>query len=363
MAVKTSIIAAVAVLQTVDMSVARMAFPAEFTHDTQKVEFDYVEGGTSIALKGNFAKQSNVVSKNGFKTITVNPMQVNEVIVDSVINFGKKRVGQTIYGDSGASGISEAERLNIENETKGFGVLKRRKEVLLKKSMYDVLTTGKLVVSADGDATDEIDYALPNKVVNDNSTAGSYQWNDTTNSYPVEQLETLSLGMGMFGFNTVILGNEARKAWVANPHVRTVDNTTTGKRKNFNAATAADKLAKGETQFMLYLGQTTGDSGRAIDVYAETEMYNDGASYYLDKNYVVGFTAGDEVNGQVQYGAIPVAQDMGTGSEIVPYVGVEWIDAEIEKDPAGVKRFYRSSPLPTMNKPKAFISIKATLVA
>jgi len=362
MAVKLSVIAAVSVLFTVDNAIGRMAFPTEYEHKTQTVEFDYVEGGTSIALKGNFAKESNSVAKTGFKTITVNPMQVNEKITDSGINFNKKRIGETVYGTDVGSGLSEAEKLVIENETQGFGVLKNRKDVLLKKSQYDVLTTGKIVVSADGDKVDEIDYVLPNIIVNDNATAGSYQWNDKTNAFPVEQLEALSLGMGMFGFNTVILGDEARKAWGANPNVHTVDNTTTGKRKNFNAATAEEKAVK-ETMFMLYLGQTTGDNGRSISVYAETEMYNDGANYYLNKNYVVGFTAGSLVNAQVQYGAIPVAQGEGEGVEIVPFVGKEWIDGQIEKDPAGVQRFYRSSPLPTMNKPKAFISIKATLIA
>lgn len=360
--VKISVIAAVAILQTVDMSIGTLAFPVEYQHTTQKVEFDYVEGGTTIALKGNFAKQSNTVSKVGFKTITVNPIQINEKITDSVINFNKKRIGETVYGTDGGSGLSEAEKLKIEDETRGFGVLKNRKEVLLKKSMYDVLTTGKITVSGEGDATDEIDFVLPNKIVNDNATAGSYQWNDTTNSFPVEQLETLSLGMGQFAFNTVVLGAEARKAWTANPHVRTMDNTTTGKRKNFNPATPEQKAAK-SGMFMHYLGQTTGDTGPAIDVYAETEMYNDGTEYYLNKNYVVGFVAGNQENAQVQYGAIPVAQGDGEGAEIVAFVGKEWIDGKIETDPAGVQRFYRSSPLPTMNKPKAFISIKATLIA
>lgn len=362
--VQVSIIAAVAVLKTVDMTVGNLFFPTEYQHNTQRVEFDYVEGGTSIALKGNFAKQSHIVPKSGFTTITVNPMQVNEAVTDSVINFNKKRIGETIYGAAAPSAISEAQRLVIENEIMRYGLLKNRKEVLLKKSFYDVLTTGQIVVSGVGDDVDTIDYVLPNKVVNDNSTAGQYQWNDKTNSFPVEQLESYSLGLGMFKFDTVILGAEARKAWTANPNVRTVDNTTTGKRKNFNPATPADKASKSGT-FMEYLGQTSGDTGPSIDVYAETETYTDtnGTQNYIDKNYVVCGAAGSLENGQVQYGAIPVAQGSGEGVDIVAFVGKEWIDGEIKKDPAGVIRYYRSSPLPTMNKPKAFASLKVTLIA
>ena len=112
---------------------------------------------------------------------------------------------------------------------------------------------------------------------------------------------------------------------------------------------------------MKYLGQTTGDSGVPLDIYYEIETYG-GTNLYLDKNYVVGFTMGSAQNGQRQYGAIPVAEGMNTNSELVAFVGKEWIDAEVVKDPAGVKRYYRSSPLPTMNVPKGYISIKATLI-
>lgn len=360
MAVKTSVIAAVAIIEAVDLSIGRLAFPASFTHETQKVEFDYFEQTEEIALKGNFAKQSNVVSKDGYKTITVNPMQVNESILDAVANFGKKRVGETVTGEN-AGGMSEAEKMMIENEAKGFGKLKKRSQRLLKKSFYDVLTTGKITVSGNGETADEIDFGMTNKVVNDNATAGRYQWNDKTNSFPVEQLETEALAMGSFAVNTFVLGAEARKAWAANPHVRTVDDTTTGKRKNFTPATVAEQDAR-STKFFKYLGRTTGDTGVPLDIYTELEMYN-GTSYYLDKNFVVGFSAGDEQNAQIHYGAIPVAEGEGEDAEIVPFVGVEWMDAEIKKDPAGVARFYRTSPLPTMCVPKAFVSIKATLIA
>ncbi|MDQ1341338.1 MAG: Phage major capsid protein [Campylobacterota bacterium] len=360
MAVKTSVITAVAILQTVDMAIAKMAFPTEFTHNAQRVEFDFYEGTDEIALKGNFAKESNVVKKDGYKTITVNPMEVNESIVDAVINVGKKRIGETIYGES-MGGLSDAEKAEIEDDATKYGKLKKRSQRLIKKSMYDVLTTGKIIVSGNGDATDEINYGLTNIIVNDNATAGQYQWNDTTNSFPVEQLEKEALEMGQYAVNTFILGFEARKAWAKHPQVRTTDNTTTGKRANFLPATAEQKAAK-STKFMKYLGQTTGDTGVALDIYTELEMYG-GTNYFLDKNYVVGFEFGNAQNGQVQYGAIPVAEGTNQNSELVLLQTKEWIDGEIVKDPAGVKRYYRSSPLPTMNVPKAFISIKATLIA
>ena len=360
MAIKISVIAAVAVLQTVDMSIERMAFPTSFTHSAQKVEFDVYEGGDEIALKGNFAKESNVVNKDGFKTITVNPMKVNESIVDAVINVGKKRIGETVYGES-LGGLSDAEKMEIEDDMKGFGKLVKRNQRLVKKSLYDVLTTGKLTVSADGEVVDELDFGMTNKIVNDNATAGQYQWNDTINSDPITQLETEALEMGQYAVDTFVLGFEARKAWAAHPKVRTSDNTTTGKRANFIPGTPEEKAAK-STKFMKYLGQTTGDNGVALEIYVELEMYG-GTSYYLDKNFVVGFAMGDTQNAQVQYGAIPVAEGSNTASELVLFEGKEWIDAEIKKDPAGVKRYFRSSPLPTMNQPKAFISIKATLIA
>ena len=360
MSVRTSTIAAVAIMETVDMSIGRMAFPAEFTHDAQQITFDFYEGTDEIALKGDFADASNVVKKDGYKTITVNPMHVNESIVDAVKNLGKKRIGETITGENYGN-LSDAEKMAIEDDAEGYGKLKKRKERLLKKSFYDVLTTGKVIVSKAGLPADEIDYGMTNKIVNDNATAGQYQWNDGTNSFPVEQLEREALEMGQYAVNTFVLGNEARKAWAANPNVRTSDNITTGKRANFIPATKEEKAAK-SSKFMKYLGQTTGDTGVALDIYAELEKYA-GTSDYLDKNFVVGFSAGDERNGQTHYGAIPVASGTDSGSDLSLLAGKEWIDGEIVKDPAGVKRYYRSSPLPTLNVPNAFISIKATLIA
>jgi len=327
MAVRTEVIEAVVELKTVDLSIARMAFPAQFTHKALKVEFDVYEGGDTIALKGNFARESNVVNKKGFKTVTVNPMEVNESIVDSGINAGKKRIGKTIYGDN-TGGLTDAEIAEIEDDIKGFGVLVKRNQRLLKKSMYDVLVTGKITVSASGEVVDEIDYGLTNKTVNDNSTAGQYQWNDTTNSDPVAQLELEAQDLGGFAVNTFVLGSEAKKAWAAHPKVRTFDNVTAGKRKNFNPATTEEQTSK-STKFMKYLGTTTGDTGVPVAIYAEMELY-DATSPYLDKNFTVGFELGNEQNAQIQHGGIPVA--------------------------------FRSSPLPTMNQPKAFISIKATLI-
>jgi len=360
MSVRTSTIAAIAILQTVDMSIGKMAFQTEFTHNAQQITFDFYEGSDGIALKGDFADASNIVPKDGYKTVTVNPMQVNESTTDAVINLGKKRIGQTVEGND-YGGVSETERAIIEDDMEKFGLLRKRDQRLQKKSMYDVLTTGKITVSKAGMPVDEIDYGMTNKIVNDNATAGQYQWNDTTNSFPVEQLEREALEMGQYAVNTYVLGFEARKAWGANPHVRTTDDTTTGKRANFIPATKEERASK-STKFMKYLGQTTGDSGVALDIYVELEMYS-GTNYFLDKNFAVGFSMGDPKNAQVQYGAIPVASGTELGSELSLYVGKEWIDAEIKKDPAGVKRYYRSSPLPTMNVPKAFISIKATLVA
>jgi len=360
MAVKVSTIKAVTNLQTVDMSIGRMAFPTEFVHSSQRVEFDFYEGTDEIALKGNFAKQSNVVKKDGYKTITVNPMEVNESIIDSVVNFSKKKIGETVYGDQ-TGALSGAEMAAIEDDATKFGKLKKRKQRLEKKSMYDVLVTGKITVSGSGEAADEIDYGMTNKIVNDNATAGQYQWNDTTNSDPVTQLETEALEMGQYAVDTFVIGFEARKAWAAHPKVRSMDNVTTGKRKNFNPA-SPEEMASKSTKYMKYLGQTSGDTGVAVSIYTELEMYG-GTNYFLDKNFAVGFRMGDAQNGQVQYGAIPVSEGEGANSELVAFVGKEWIDAELVKDPAGVKRYYRSSPLPTMNVPKAFISIKATLIA
>ena len=362
MAVKTSIIAAVAVLETVDMTAVKMIAPAEYTHATQKIEFDRYNAGIEIASKGSFDAQAGVVGKDGFQTVTVNPMQINESITDGTVNVGKKRIGETVYGDK--KGITAGLQRTVENEMKGFGKLKLRAERLIKKTVYDVAVTGKVIVSADGVPTDEIDYGLTNKVVNDNATAGQFQWNDTTNSNPIEQLERYALSMGKFAVNTFILGFEAHKAFVKHPKVQTSDNTTTGKKANFVNATPAESAAK-STDTFIFVGTTAGDYGKVLEIYVELDQYNNGTSdvYYMDKNYAVGFRRNNEENAQRHYGLIPVAQGEGENVEIVGFEGKEWIDGETKKDPVGIKRYYKSSPLVTMNQPKAFVSIKATLIA
>lgn len=361
MSVKISIIAAVAVIEMVDMTAINMAFPAEFTHDAKKIEFDRYGAGIEIASKGSFDAQAGIVKKDGFQTITVNPMEVNESITDGVINVGKKRIGETVYGDK--KGITAGKQRSLENEMKGFGKLKKRAERLMKKSGFDVLVTGKVVVSADGIPTDEIDYGLTNKVVNDNSTAGIYQWNDTTNSNPINQLESYALSMGQFSVNTFILGFEAHKAFIKHPKVLTSDNTTTGKKANFTNATK-DQTASKSTDTFIFVGTTAGDYGKVLEIYVELDQYNDGSTdvYYMDKNYAVGFRRFNEDNAQRHYGLIPIATGEGDNVEVSSFEGKEWIDGETKKDPVGIKRYYRSSPLPTMNQPRAFVSIKATLI-
>lgn len=362
MAVKVSIIAAVALLETVDMTGVMMAFPVEYTHDAQKIEFDRYDNGVEIASKGSFDAQAGIVGKDGYATVTVNPMQINESITDAPKNVNKKRIGETIYGEK--SGISAGLQRSLENEMMGFGKLKLRAQRLVKKSAYDILTSGVVVVSADGIPTDSIDYGLTNKVVNDNATAGIYQWNDTTSSDPINQLESYALNMGKYGVDTFTIGFEAHKAFIKHPKVLTSDNITTGKKANFRNATEAESASK-STDTLIFVGKTQGDYGKVLEIYAELDQYNDGSSdvYYLDKNYAVGYKRGNETNGQIHYGNIPVAEGTGENVAVSTFEGKEWIDGEIQKNPVGVQRFYRSSPLPTMNQPKAFVSIKATLIA
>lgn len=365
MPVKTSVIAAVSILSMVDMSIANMICPAEYVHGTQKIEYDAYEGSETIALKGNFAKQSNVVKKDGYDTITVNPMQINESIFKGVADTTKKRIGETIYGEA-LSGMSEAERRVIEDDMEEFGKLVKRSQRLIKKTIYEVATTGKIVVSGDGEKTDEIDYSLTNKTVNDNSTAGSYQWNDTTNSNPVEQLERLAEG-NKYGINTYVLGFEAVKAWRKHPQVTKTDGS--GNRANFISSTKDERAAK-SSKYMTYLGSTTGNYGKAVEIYSETEKYqlieNGPEYYYLDKNYVIGFEMNNLKNMERHYGAIAKSNgsnDDSANKSMDLVIAKELLTAKLEEDPDGIKRRYRTSPLITMNKPSAFVSIKATLIS
>lgn len=363
MVVKKSVISAVASVFMVDMSIAKMICPAEYTHSATKIEYDAYEGSETIALKGNFAKQSNVVKKDGYDIITVNPIEVNESIFTGITDLTKKRIGTTEYGDV-KSGMSEGEIREIEQDMEEFGKLVKRSQRLIKKTIYDVATTGKVVVSGEGETSDEINYGLTNITVNDNATAGQYQWNGTANSNPVKQLEE-NAEASRYGLDTYVLGFEAAKAWRKHPQVTKTD--ASGYWANFTPATKAERDSK-SSKYMTYLGSTNGNYGKAVEVYYEFEQYEDASGtsqYYLDKNFVIGFEDGNTKFMQRHYGAI--ARSTGNGDDSVGnsmelYQGKELLTAKQFEDPDGIKRRYRTSPLVTMNQPKAFVSIKATLI-
>jgi hypothetical protein len=351
---RKSVIPAVYTLRTVDLKGIALAFPVEYTHDARKVTFDRYEAGTEIALKGSFSDAATVVEKDGYTTHTVNPMEINEKIVDEPFNAGKKRIGENEYGQG--DGLDGATRAEIEYEMKSFGKLKKRGERRIKEAAYNVLVTGKVVVSKDGVETDEIDYGLTDKVVNSGTTGPRALWTATA-AKPVDQLINESIAKGVYAYDTVIMGADAYAAWSANANVRTIDDTTTGKRANFRPATPEQAAAKG-SDTLIFLGTTIG--AKYIDVYVELDQYNDGATdqYFLEPKFAVCFKGGAEDNAQVQYGAIPVATGDGSNVDITLVEAKEFIDGEAQKDPAGIKRIYKTSPLPTMNKPKAFKSIQ-----
>jgi hypothetical protein len=364
MPVKQSVITAVAILNMVDMSIANMICPSEFEHNTTKIEFDKYEGTETMAIKGSFAKQSNIVAKDGYSTVTVNPMEINESIFSGVADVTKKQIGKTIYGEL-LAGMSEAEIKEIEDDMEGFSKLVKRSQRLLKKSIYDVATAGEIVVSGKGEAEDKISYGFTNKIVNDNATAGQYQWNDTTNSNPVKQLEEQAEG-SKEAIDTYVLGFEATKAWRKHPQVTKTD--ASGNRENFTPATKEERASK-STKYMQYLGSTNGNYGKPVEVYYEFEQYTDesgSSQFYLNKNYVVGFENGNTANMQRHYGAIARSAggaDNNANKSMELYVGKELLTANMVEDPDGIKRRYRTSPLVTMNKPSGFISIKATLIS
>lgn len=364
MAVKKHIIRAVLNMFPVDMKIVNMVMPKQEAGTTQKIEFDLYEGGTDIALKGSFAQQANVVNKDGYKTIQINPMQINEEIADSNENVNKKVIGEDDLGNL-TGGMTQAEQREIVEDMKGFAKLKKRALRLIKRTTYELLTTGKVTVSQDGVAVDEVDFGMTNIIVNDNATAGQYQWLDTTNSHPVEQLETSAEGMGEFAPDTFVLGTQAKIAFMAHPKTITADNTTTGKMANFILPTKDEKASKSTKKFK-YLGMTTGQYGVEVEVYHELDEYTNASNVktkYLDKNYAVGFSDGNMDNASLQYGAIPIADGDGENARITNAIGSEWIDGEIKKNPASARKYYRSSPMTCMSQPKSFISIKATLVA
>ena len=333
--IRTTLIPAIAKINPVNTFILDLFFGERRYFDTAKVQFDVAETSETTAGFRSFLKNANVVKKDGFNVITLDPLNINEMIPMTGVDAKNRGFGQPQFG-----GAADPAAAALETELTGFGKLRKRAKRLEVKAAYEALTTGKIVYGQDGIA--EIDFNMPSENIETVATL----WSDSS-ADPVGDMIATYDDMGEKP-EAVVLGRSAYLAFVNHPKVLTANNAD-GKGMNFEKATAdmVDSRGKG----VLFVGRLV---DRPIEVYCDMTTYKDesgSTQYYMPSDRAVYGSSG---NGALLYGGIPVAQ-----GDRVSNVAAEFVPSIItEENPVSVSQLYRSAPLPTLRYAAAFVSQK-----
>lgn len=338
---RTSLIAAVAILKPVDLSVSGLFFPlgTDSYFTTPEVEFDVVTQNGTSADYNSFSKEANVVKKDGFDTIKLNPLNINESTNITAENSKNRGAGEPQYG--GASTVATSNG-SLQRELDGFGLLRGRGDRAVKKAMYEALMTGKIVYGQDG--IKEIDFNMPagNKTV----LTGTDIWTDA-GANPVASLISVYDGADISP-ESVVLSETAYAAFIAHATTLTTDNTSTGKKRNFQPA----DLSTVPSGAKFFKAGRLAD--RPLDVYVEQDTYKNSAGTkvkYLSDGFAV---FGNADAGQMLFGGIP----MLNGENINWVSASMMLKVDTKENPTKVDRIYQSAPLPTLKDASAFYSMK-----
>ena len=334
---RTTLIPAVAVLRPVDMGAEELFFGQRTYFDTQEVEFDAATLDGTTASYNSFANTANVVKKDGFDTITLNPLNINESINITADNQRNRGVGATKYMPEGSGNQA------LRTELEGFGKLKARADRARKKAMYEAMLTGKIQYGQNGIA--EIDFNMP--AGNIEVETGTDLWTDA-GSDPITKLISVYDGMDVTP-EAVIMSQAALTAFNNHADVR-YHSDSDGKPADVIKYTGDIKAG---AKF-IKVGRLV---DRPLDIYLEIDTYfkSDGTTRtdYLAAGFCV---FGGSESGQMLFGGVP----MLSGDNIT-WEATEFIPSvDTQNNPVKIDRIFRSSPLPTLKNSKGFYSLKVT---
>jgi len=339
---KKELVQAVQTVVAVDNTIMNLLFPTERFHVTETIEYDAstVEG---VAPSYNsFKNKANVVSKDGFDTVTLNPVNYNESISKTAIEANARKFGENIYGDT-AGMVSPIQRSLLD----GVSKLELRTQVGKKAIMYEALTTHKIAGGFFGTSgAEDIEFAVPaaNKEVLAN-TGDNLYW-DNASAKPLTNLLRIYRAMKVKP-TAIVMGSTEYGYFYDNAQIATVDNLTTGEKKNFYVNEAADSSSQA------FRAGRINYKGMILDVWVEPQtrlLANGSRTPYMPDKYVV-FASN---NGEIHYGGIPVAQN-GTVENITAPFDVQEI---VEINPPVHEVVYRAAPLPVLKNGEEYYSLK-----
>lgn len=339
---KKDLIQAVQTVVLVDQTIMNLLFPMEYFHTTETIEYDAstVEG---VAPSYNsFKNKANVVSKDGFDTVTLNPVNYNDSISKTAINANARKFGENVYGAT--AGVVTAEQRALLD---GVSKLEMRTQVGKKAIMYEALTTHKIANGYLGmSGPEDIVFAVPtaNKEVLSNTGANLY-W-DNASSTPLDDMLRIYRSMKVKP-SVAIMNDTEYGYFYDNAQVLTESNTSTGTKKNYFVNEAADSSKEA------FRAGRINYKGMILDVWVEPQARKlEGGTYtpYMPDKYVVFAST----NGEMHYGGIPVAQN-GTVENITAPFDVQEI---IEANPPVHEIVYRSAPLTVLKNGEEYYSLK-----
>jgi len=337
---KKEFVQSVSVIIDADLGVENLLFPTIRLHTTEEITYDTATVEGVAGAYNSFANTANVIKKDGKDTVTIAPVNFNDSISKETIDADSTKFGQNEYGE----GTVDA---TTQSALSGVGKLRLNHISGKKKLIYEALTTHQI---ADGYETvsgkQDIVFNVPavNKVVFDDG-AGKKYWSVAADATPLTNLATAYAAMKVKP-SAVVMSDVTYSLFYDSAEVLTMDNNTTGLKKNFIVNEEIDANA------MFFRAGRMMFKGVTLDVYVERQQAFDGSTYspYLADGYVVLASPIGEIN----YGGIPVAESNG-----VRRIAAEW-DAEeiISSNPPQHNLVVRTAPLPTLKNGEAYYSIK-----
>jgi len=233
----------------------------------------------------------------------------------------------------------------MQSALTGVGKLRLRSLVGKKALIYEVLTTHKIAGGYQGkDGVEDIVFNVPaaNTEVFDGTT--NLYWSNAS-ATPLDDMKRAYDAMKIKP-TAVVMNDNTYSNFYGNAQVLTVDNTSAGKKRNYeineNVAAGAKFFRAGKVMY----------KGMILDVYVENEKKLVSGSYtpFMPDGYVCYASPIGEMN----YGGIPVAEAGG-----VRRIAAEYdVEEIITSNPPQHNLVYRTAPLPTLKNGEAYFTQK-----
>lgn len=332
---KIEFIQSVATIVDADTTMMDLFFPGRAYHTTELIQYDTATVEGVAPEYTSFSETARVIKKDGKDTVTIAPVNFNDALSKETIDADAQQFGQNIYGGGTIDPVAQAALT---------GVAKHHLNAMVgrKKIAYEVLTTGKIAGGYIGkNGVEDIVFPIPaaNKEVFD-GTALKY-WSNTL-STPLTDMYRMWKKMKVRP-TAVIMDDVTYANFYGNAQVLTMDNATTGKKRNFIVNEAVTDGA------FFFKAGTVMHMGMVLAVYVENQqrkLANGSYTPFMPSGYVSYLSA----NGELHFGGIPMAQANG-----VTRVSAEFDVSEIiEQNPPQHLLQYRSAPLPVLKNGEAY---------